>query len=542
MFVPADNVFAFTSVYLDRVRFLRIPTDIAGAPQEITGSPGYFSFDRQMQTIAFICQIRVSDPRLPDREVCVFRRDGSTLRRLTRPLRGNESASNHAAEPALSADGSFVVYHRRYVGYLGIVSTEEAEPRMLVQGTDGLTPVVLTQQGVLYKRGGQIWRVRLDGTGARQLTHEREEIGGPLTADAEGHRMAYAVRTAPQTWVLKVVEGEDSLPVLTIEAVGSPRSFWLSGDGRRLLYVGTYQGKDGIYVFDLATKEVFVLSAEAGDDLAHLNETGEIVVIPGKGSPLALAFLPDETPPFVWIDSPQPGGSFVGGPVDVSIRYQDRAVVSGVDPRTVQVWINGADASSRLQKGPDQVTGQLSAEMLQEGENLLEVAVSDRAGNEARHVVRFLFTRGATEEQKTEMETLPLSTGSDQGSSGSQGRLVALHIAGGVAGIQEHLLVFEDSSARLELQQGQRSLCASLDEVRLAALQQALEDAEFPSLQAEYWPAHPVYDGRTYTVAYREHVVRTQDPLAEAPEPLRRVIDQLLAIRVRLVEQDQACW
>ncbi|MDQ7801626.1 MAG: hypothetical protein RB147_10155, partial [Armatimonadota bacterium] len=77
--------------------------------------------------------------------------------------------------------------------------------------------------------------------------------------------------------------------------------------------------------------------------------------------------------------------------VSVVVTYRDRAVVSGVDPQALRVFLNGRDVSDRLRKEPDRATGQLDRRLLQEGENVLEARVADRAGNEVRQVVRFRF-------------------------------------------------------------------------------------------------------------------------------------------------------
>jgi len=399
LFMPGLSTFSFASVYLqlEKTREMKIPGDVSGAPPEIKGVSGpYYAFDRQMRSIAFACDVKPGGPKqMAEREICVVRSEGTGLRRLTRLLLKEEGAYS-AEEPAVSEDGSLVVYRRSYAGYLGIVRADGTGLRVLVRA-DGLSPVVLTRRGVLYMKGGQVWLVSLDGTDARQVTRERGEIGRKsLTADAEGRRIAYIVRTDVRGQVVKVLEAERGTPVMTLEGVVArgDRPLKLSGDGRRLLYVGQYRGKMGIYVFDLSTKRVFEVSAGVTPgEAADLNETGEVVVFTlGTGDvPLALAFLPDETPPSLWVDAPRPGSTVSGETVSVSFRYQDRAVVSGVDQEGVKVLINGRDVSDRVDRGVGRARGQLGKELLREGENVLQLSVRDRAGNEARQVVRFQF-------------------------------------------------------------------------------------------------------------------------------------------------------
>lgn len=394
VFIPAASTLAFTSVFLEPVRLLRIPGDAASPPAEVKGfaggGPDAFSFDRQMRTIAFTCHIERRDPKQAGTEICVVRRDGTGLRRLTRPLRSDESEHNHAAAPAISEDGSFVVYRRQYAGYLGAVRSDGTGLRVLVHQAGGLTPVVLTRRAVFYERGGQVWRAALDGGGQRQLTRERGEIRG-LSADRDGTRVVYRVKESGQPATLKVVDGSSGTPLLTLQGVGE--LVRLSGDGRRLLYSRRGPDKFGLYAMDLHTREVLELSEgiRAGDH-ADLNETGEVVVmVKEERSPLALAFLPDETPPFLTVEAPRQGATVGGASVGVVVTYRDRAVVSGVDPQTLQVFLNGQDVTDRLQKGPDRATGELDRQSLQEGENILEARIADRAGNEARQRLQFRY-------------------------------------------------------------------------------------------------------------------------------------------------------
>ncbi|MDR7541290.1 MAG: hypothetical protein QN171_03650 [Armatimonadota bacterium] len=395
VFIPAASTLAFTSVFLEPVRLLRIPGDAASPPAEVKGfaggGPDAFSFDRQIRTIAFTCHIERRDPKQAETEICVVRRDGTGLRRLTRPLRSDESEHNHAAAPAISEDGSFVVYRRQYAGYLGTVRSDGTGLRVLVHQAGGLTPVVLTRRAVFYERGGQVWRAALDGGGQRQLTRERGEIGG-LTADRDGTRVAYLVKESGQPAALKVVDGLSGAPVFTLQGVGG--LVRLSGDGRRLLFSRRRPDRLGLYVMDLRTRDVLEVSegVRGVEEQADLNDTGEVVVmVKGEGSPLVVAFLQDETPPFLTVEAPRQGTTVRGESVSVVVTYRDRAVVSGVDPQALRVFLNGRDVSDRLRKEPDRATGQLDGRLLQEGENVLEARVADRAGNEVRQVVRFRF-------------------------------------------------------------------------------------------------------------------------------------------------------
>lgn len=123
--------------------------------------------------------------------------------------------------------------------------------------------------------------------------------------------------------------------------------------------------------------------------------------------------------------------------------------------------------------------------------------------------------------------------------------LVDFHRGGGVAGVQERLVVFEGGFARAERRTGRReqeSFCARLEPRRLRDLQRALELADFPRLQPEDLLEHPVYDGYSYRIDYRGYSVRTQDPMEEAaPEHLQIVVRECSRILRELLERGRVC-
>lgn len=89
-------------------------------------------------------------------------------------------------------------------------------------------------------------------------------------------------------------------------------------------------------------------------------------------------------------------------------------------------------------------------------------------------------------------------------------------------GVRERLVVFEDGSVRLERwpgRGGHDSFCARLERKRLEDLRGTLELAGLRLLAPEYLPKHPVHDGYTYSITYRGHTVRTQDPIEHAAPP-----------------------
>ncbi|MDR7428336.1 MAG: hypothetical protein QN152_03120 [Armatimonadota bacterium] len=109
--------------------------------------------------------------------------------------------------------------------------------------------------------------------------------------------------------------------------------------------------------------------------------------------------------------------------------------------------------------------------------------------------------------------------------------LVELRVTGGIAGVAERLLVFEDGLARVELGAGRTvraASCAYLGDGQLRKIRRTLEAAGFEHLQREYVPARPVYDGYAYSVTYRGSTVRALDPLEDAAPPDLRAVIRLL--------------
>lgn len=109
--------------------------------------------------------------------------------------------------------------------------------------------------------------------------------------------------------------------------------------------------------------------------------------------------------------------------------------------------------------------------------------------------------------------------------------VVELRVTGGIAGVEQRLVVFQDGLARVELGAGRsvhESVCARLEERKLEEIRRTLEAAGFEYLQREYVPARPVYDGYAYSVAYRGATVRALDPLEDAAPPGLRAAIRLL--------------
>jgi RHS repeat-associated protein len=90
------------------------------------------------------------------------------------------------------------------------------------------------------------------------------------------------------------------------------------------------------------------------------------------------AFTIDLTPPTVSIVSPVSGILSNGATQHVLVQYSDD--LSGVDPASVRITLDGADVTARLAVGPEQAQGDLSVAA---GVHSLRVDLADRATNPA---------------------------------------------------------------------------------------------------------------------------------------------------------------
>lgn len=116
--------------------------------------------------------------------------------------------------------------------------------------------------------------------------------------------------------------------------------------------------------------------------------------------------------------------------------------------------------------------------------------------------------------------------------------MVDFRVVGGIAGVTQRLVIFEQGLARVEAGAGRtvhESFCARLEEDQMRKIRSTLEAAGFEHLQQEYVPAHPVFDGYTYSIAYRGSTVRTLDPLEDAAPPGLQAVIRLLQEVLRSV-------
>jgi len=120
----------------------------------------------------------------------------------------------------------------------------------------------------------------------------------------------------------------------------------------------------------------------------------------------------------------------------------------------------------------------------------------------------------------------PLATQSQGAATGNV--LVEYRRTGGIAGLDDHLIVRTTGEATLERKGGVREIF-TVDEDVVARLQQTVEDNGFFELKSEYRPAQVIPDALTYRITFqaegRRHTVETTD--GAIPVRLAPVIEEL---------------
>lgn len=105
----------------------------------------------------------------------------------------------------------------------------------------------------------------------------------------------------------------------------------------------------------------------------------------------------------------------------------------------------------------------------------------------------------------------------------SSATLVEYRRTGGIAGLDDHLIVRANGQATLT-RRDQRYEFA-LERETLSQLQSLLDNAQFTRLSGEYLPSQPGADLFTYTITYRGNTVRSMD--TAVPEVLQPALDLL---------------
>ena len=93
-----------------------------------------------------------------------------------------------------------------------------------------------------------------------------------------------------------------------------------------------------------------------------------------------LTVIRDTTPPIIKINHPSSGATFDSLPIQIEAQFDDSE--SGIDANSIEVSLNSGSISSILTITADGIAGSIDDEsLLRQGSNLIEISVSDNAGN-----------------------------------------------------------------------------------------------------------------------------------------------------------------
>jgi hypothetical protein len=106
--------------------------------------------------------------------------------------------------------------------------------------------------------------------------------------------------------------------------------------------------------------------------------------------------------------------------------------------------------------------------------------------------------------------------------------LVKLHQTGGIAGVDERLVVKRGGAARLTERSHTRRF--QVPDKRMQRLRRAL--GGFANLETSYRSSRPIADGFQYAVTHAGHTVHTEDG-ADRPKKLDRILAILQRIKSR---------
>lgn len=114
----------------------------------------------------------------------------------------------------------------------------------------------------------------------------------------------------------------------------------------------------------------------------------------------------------------------------------------------------------------------------------------------------------------------PSSNGNSQPPPGV---LLDYHRTGGIAGFDDHLIVFENREAIISTRQGNGTFV--LDSGSLKEISDLMNKAQFTTLNASYPAPSPGADYFSYEITYQGHTVTTED--TGVPDRLVPVIAEL---------------
>ncbi len=204
----------------------------------------------------------------------------------------------------------------------------------------------------------------------------------PHNALFSSHWLLYR-RPDHKTWVLYDLSSRREAGSFRLEN-GNNRGLFLTPSGRRVFLEAEIKGKKSLYLYDFREGKLYDLFPQGGEGFrVQACYDGEFFLFSHKDG-LWAGYLTDLTPPAIRVKiSPLYKGRAFKSPVDLKIGVKDRCFVSGPLP---EITFNGKKYPLK------RWTLSLKFE-LREGENLLEIVASDRAGNSAHLKKKLLYEK-----------------------------------------------------------------------------------------------------------------------------------------------------
>lgn len=106
--------------------------------------------------------------------------------------------------------------------------------------------------------------------------------------------------------------------------------------------------------------------------------------------------------------------------------------------------------------------------------------------------------------------------------------LIDYQRTGGIAGFNDHLIIYSDGHCQLQ----RKNLTTEFDLAPedVSQLRQLFQNADFVNLNSEYLPDNIGADRFEYTVTYGKHTVRTMDGTVPAAlEPVLSRLDEIIS-------------
>jgi hypothetical protein len=113
--------------------------------------------------------------------------------------------------------------------------------------------------------------------------------------------------------------------------------------------------------------------------------------------------------------------------------------------------------------------------------------------------------------------------------------LLDYHRTGGIAGVDDRLIIFDNGMALISTKTVNREF--QINQVEIERIQRIFSQAEFTSLQGNYTSPYSGADFLHYSITYQNKTIMTEDTVI--PYSLQPVIRELNALLTRGHSQDQ---